>query len=162
MRGVASVRAFEIRGERVLCPNRKRARRIVSGMTLSSCWGECSMLVFRRCVADGRLRCVEQNFSARCSRKGKWRESPVFRYFSRSRARHEESRDCQTEFAGCRTGQHNRGGAARESGKICSTIVHVRLATYKHNINCYCNSLNTFALYNYMKLRCLYDVSFFP
>ena len=51
-------------------------------MTLSSCCGECrgdcSILVFRRCVADRRLSGVEQNFSARYSRKGKCEKAQYF------------------------------------------------------------------------------------
>jgi hypothetical protein len=39
---------------------------------------DCSILVFRRCAADRRLSGVEQNFSARCSRKGKCEKAQYF------------------------------------------------------------------------------------
>jgi hypothetical protein len=75
---------------------------------------DSSIPVFRRCAADRRLkRCGAELLSALLP-EGKMRKSPVFHYFPRSWAGHEESRDCQTEFAGCYARQHNPGRSAHE------------------------------------------------
>lgn len=76
--------------------------------------GNCSIQVFRRCVPGRRLSGAEQNFSGRCSWKGK-REKSSISLFLEIAAQHEERRDCQSQSPDVTPTHHNRGGSAHFS-----------------------------------------------
>jgi hypothetical protein len=94
--------------------------------------------------------------------EGQMRKSPVFRYFPRSWAGYEESRERQTEFAGRYTRQRNRGRSVDEPGQIIGALSTPDQSTYKHAIYLRCSTMNTRMLFNFMKLLCLYYVNLLP